>query len=243
VLCASARHPLTVSRLASVELARGPADDPVPVSGHPEFQPGMTRIFRRGRPHAGPVRAAIGADPDQIKGSPYPRRPQAQGSARAARRRTRTYGEPGPDVPGGLGDRGCQASLGDDGQVAGLETGRQPRAQVRRPPRPEQPMGNARTARRRPARRAAAGQRARRASARTRRCIAGIGGFPELMTPATLTQLTRHSPPPGGQGSGSRFRGKHGGQGLQVIAGSDDNTGRSGPGHDDGRAGREASHG
>src|SRR5512140_3285181 len=43
--------------LASVELARGPADDPVPVGGHPQLQPSVTGIVLRGRPDPRPVRA------------------------------------------------------------------------------------------------------------------------------------------------------------------------------------------
>jgi hypothetical protein len=34
-------------------------------------------------------------------------------------------------MPGGFGNRGCQACLGDDGEVARLRTGGQPDAQVR----------------------------------------------------------------------------------------------------------------
>ena len=37
------------------------------MGGHPQLEPGVTGIVRRGRPHPGPVRATIGADPDQIK--------------------------------------------------------------------------------------------------------------------------------------------------------------------------------
>ena len=54
--------------LASPEIARGPAYDLVPAGGHPELQPGVTGILRRGRPDRGPVRAAIGPDADQIEG-------------------------------------------------------------------------------------------------------------------------------------------------------------------------------
>ena len=51
-----------------IEPARGPADDLVPVSGHPPFQPGVTRVLLRGRPYAGPVRAPVSADADQVQG-------------------------------------------------------------------------------------------------------------------------------------------------------------------------------
>src|SRR5271165_1452803 len=51
--------------LAPVERARGLADDLVPAGSHPELQLGIARVVFRGRPHAGPVRAAIGAGTDQ----------------------------------------------------------------------------------------------------------------------------------------------------------------------------------
>jgi hypothetical protein len=44
------------------------AYDLVPVSGHPQFQPGVTGILLRGRPHAQPVGAAVGAETDQVEG-------------------------------------------------------------------------------------------------------------------------------------------------------------------------------
>src|SRR5260370_10787998 len=39
----------------------------MPVSGHQEPQPSVTGVLLRGRPHARPVRAAVGADADQIE--------------------------------------------------------------------------------------------------------------------------------------------------------------------------------
>jgi len=51
-----------------IEPARGPADDLVPVTGHPQRQPGVTRVLLRGRPYAGPVRAPVSADADQVQG-------------------------------------------------------------------------------------------------------------------------------------------------------------------------------
>jgi hypothetical protein len=54
--------------LARVEPARWLADDLVPVNRHPDFEPGVTRILLCGRPHAQPVRAAVGADADQVEG-------------------------------------------------------------------------------------------------------------------------------------------------------------------------------
>src|SRR6201987_2661566 len=53
---------------APVEVARRPADDLVPVSGHPHLQPGVPGTVLRRRPDAQPVRAAIGADVDQVEG-------------------------------------------------------------------------------------------------------------------------------------------------------------------------------
>ena len=53
---------------AIIEPARRPADDLVPVSGHPQFQPGVTRVLFRGRPYAGPVRAPVSADAGQVQG-------------------------------------------------------------------------------------------------------------------------------------------------------------------------------
>ena len=106
-----------VSVVTPVEPARGPADDLVPVSGHPPFRPGVTRVLLRGRPDAGPVRAPVSADADQVRGSPCPRRTQARGGARAARGRARIC-EPGrPDPPGRFSDGGDAASLGDSSQV------------------------------------------------------------------------------------------------------------------------------
>src|SRR5947208_361479 len=43
-----------VSAVTPIEPARGPAGDLVPVTGHPPFQPGVTRVLLRGRPDAGP---------------------------------------------------------------------------------------------------------------------------------------------------------------------------------------------
>jgi hypothetical protein len=91
--------------------ARWPADNLIAVAGHPELEPSVTGIVLRRRPHAGPVRAAVGADADQVyvlgckvvleqhEGRPVP------------------AGEPGPDLAGGPGDGGSAASLGDGGHV------------------------------------------------------------------------------------------------------------------------------
>ena len=58
------RHPRPVER------ARRPADDPVPVDGHPQLEPGMAGILLRSRPHTRPVRAAVGTDADQVESLP-----------------------------------------------------------------------------------------------------------------------------------------------------------------------------
>lgn len=101
------------------------------VADHPQFQPGMVGIVLLYRPDAGPVRASIGACADQVEGLPALTGlgreivlEQYDGGPVPA-------GEPGPDPPGGLTDRGCEAGLGDDGQVAGLSAGGQPHTQVR----------------------------------------------------------------------------------------------------------------
>jgi hypothetical protein len=80
------------------------------------------------RPHAGPVRAAIGADADQVEGlhafSGFGREVVFEQHDRPPVR----AGELPPDVPGGLGDGGGLAGFGDDGQVAaGLAHGSPPR--------------------------------------------------------------------------------------------------------------------
>jgi hypothetical protein len=82
--------------LAPVERARRPADDLVPVHGHPELEPGVPGIVLRGRPDPGPVRAAIGTHADQIKCLRTFLRSRVRGSARAAPERARTCGRARP---------------------------------------------------------------------------------------------------------------------------------------------------
>jgi len=61
----------TSSQRLSNQLA-GPADDLVPVTGHPPFQPGVTRVLPRGRPYSGPVRASRQRRCGPGPGSPCP---------------------------------------------------------------------------------------------------------------------------------------------------------------------------
>src|ERR1700750_1671914 len=124
-----------------VEFTHGPADDLVPVSRHPEFQSGVTGIVLRGRPHAGPVRAAFSADADQVEGL----HALAELGCKVMLEQHEVVplpaGQHSPDAPGGLGDGGCEASLGDDGQVAGLRTRGEPHAQVHDAFLPRSPAG------------------------------------------------------------------------------------------------------
>jgi hypothetical protein len=116
--------------LARVEPARGLADDLMPVSRHPQFEPGVPGILLVGRPHGQPVRAAVGADAGQVEGL---RAVPGLGCRMVLGQHERgavPAGELGPDLPGRLGDRGRWAGLGDHGQVAGLTTGRQPHPEV-----------------------------------------------------------------------------------------------------------------
>jgi hypothetical protein len=87
------------------------------VAGHPQLEAGVTGMVLRRRPHAGPVRAAVRADADQVEGlgallvlGCKVVLEQHQGWPVPA-------GEPGPDLAGRLGDQGSAAGLGDDGQV------------------------------------------------------------------------------------------------------------------------------
>ena len=116
--------------LARVEPARGLGDDPVAMNRHPQFEPGVPGIALCGRPHAQPVRAAVGADADQIEGLRaflgLGRRVMLEQHERGAV----PAGEFCPDLPGRLGDRGRRAGMGDHGQVARLRTRRQPHPEV-----------------------------------------------------------------------------------------------------------------
>lgn len=86
----------------------------VPVSGHPELQPGVTGIVLRSRPDAGPARAAIGANADQIQALPALPALPALGRRVVLQQYERwpvPAGELGPDMPGGLSDGGCETGF------------------------------------------------------------------------------------------------------------------------------------
>lgn len=90
----------------------------------------MTGILLRGRPHPQPLRAAVGADADQIEGlRAFP----ILGRWVVLEQHERwpvPAAELGPDLPGGLSDLGRGAGLGNHGQVAGLRSDGQPDAQA-----------------------------------------------------------------------------------------------------------------
>ena len=90
----------------------------------------MTGIVLRGRPDAGPVRAAISARADKIECLHALANLRRKVVLEQNERRPVAAGQRGPDMPGGLCEGGGQASFGDDSQVPGLRTGGQPDAQV-----------------------------------------------------------------------------------------------------------------
>src|SRR5439155_11843782 len=102
---------------AIIEPARGPADDLVPVSGHPQFQPGVTRVLLRGRPYAGPVRAPVSADADQVQGLHALAGPGRGVVLEQHERGPVSARQAGPDPPGRFGDGDDAASFSDDSQV------------------------------------------------------------------------------------------------------------------------------
>ena len=85
----------------------------------------------RGRPDPGPVRTAISAEADQVQGLRALGELGRQVVLEQHDRRPVPAGKPGPDMPGRLGDAGCQAGFGDHGQVARLRASGQPHAQMR----------------------------------------------------------------------------------------------------------------
>ena len=106
-----------VLALARVEPARRPANDLVPVVGHPEFQPGMTGFSSA----AGQMRVQCGLPSAPTRTRSSVSIPSPDSGARLCSSSTREdpyRPEPGPDAPSGLGDGRCEAGLGDDGQVA-----------------------------------------------------------------------------------------------------------------------------
>ena len=87
------------------------------MSGHPPFQPGVTRVLLRGWPYAGPVRALVSADADQVEGLHPLAGPgrgvvleQHEGGPVSA-------SQAGPDPPGRFSDGDDAASLSDNSQV------------------------------------------------------------------------------------------------------------------------------
>ena len=84
------------------------------MGGHPPFQPAMTRVLLRGRPEAGPVRAPVSADADQVQGL------QAIAELRRGMVLEQHEAGPvpasqaGPDPPGRFGDGDDAARLGDN---------------------------------------------------------------------------------------------------------------------------------
>ena len=121
---------MTALILAPVERAGRPADDPVPVEGHPQLEPGMAGILLRSRPHVRPVRAAVGTDADQVESLPAFPGLRCRVVLEQDKRGPVRAGESGPDVLRGLGDPGGGAGLGDHGQVAGLRIRGEPPAEV-----------------------------------------------------------------------------------------------------------------
>jgi hypothetical protein len=119
-----------VSAVTPIEPARGPADDLVPVSGHPQFQPGVTWVLLRGWPYAGPVRAPVSADADQVEGL------HALAGLRRGIVLEQHEGGPvsasqaGPDPPRRFSDGGEAASLSDNSQVTRRSSRSGPDTQV-----------------------------------------------------------------------------------------------------------------
>jgi hypothetical protein len=174
--------------LAPVELAGRPADDLVPVSGHPEFQFSVTGILLRSWPDARPAGTPIGSDQDQVEGFLAAIGPGCGGVLEEDERGPVPVGELGSDLPGGLGGGGGRAGFGDDGQVAGLRRCGQLHPQVGNTLGghrgsgvvPEQIISDQLAERRQ--------ARSRGGRQHGRVPASGAGGFPGLMAPATLTR-------------------------------------------------------
>ena len=151
--------------LARIEPASRPVDDLVPVSGHPQLQPGVTRVLLRGRPNAGPVRAAV-APMRTGPGSACPRRTRARGGARAARGRDHACGQGAAQIrPADSVTEVMPPVSVTTARKPGNAVAVGPDAQVLRPlPAPGPTPGTARTGHGRAARQAAEGHPRRRAS-------------------------------------------------------------------------------
>ena len=90
----------------------------------------MAWIVLRSRPHARPVRAAVGTDADQVESFPAFPGLRCREVLEQDKRGPVPAGESGPDVLRRLGDPGGGAGLGDHGQVAGLGIRGEPPAEV-----------------------------------------------------------------------------------------------------------------
>jgi len=77
------------------------------------------------------VRAAVSAEADQVQGLRALGELGCQVVLEQHGRRPVPAGKRGPDMPGRLGDGGCQAGLGDHGQIARRRADGQPHAQMR----------------------------------------------------------------------------------------------------------------
>src|SRR4029077_4537785 len=101
----------TVSVVTPIDPVRGPADELVPVTGHPPLQPGVTRVLLRGRPDTGPVRAPVSADADQVQGLHALAGLTRGGVLEQYEAGPVSASQAGPDPPGRFSDGGDAASL------------------------------------------------------------------------------------------------------------------------------------
>jgi cbb3-type cytochrome oxidase subunit 3 len=90
----------------------------------------MAGILLRSRPYATPVRAAVGADPDQVEGFHALAEFRGEAMLEQHERPPVPAGERVPDMPYRLSDLRRGAGLGERGQVAGLRTRSQPDTQM-----------------------------------------------------------------------------------------------------------------
>jgi hypothetical protein len=117
--------------LTRVKRASGPVDDLMPVCRHPQFKPRMAGIVLRGRPHPGPVRAAIGTDTDQTKRLQTLTELGRRMVLKQHKRRPVSASQVRPDPPGRFSDGGdAAAGLSDNSQVTRSSGRSGPGAQV-----------------------------------------------------------------------------------------------------------------